>query len=402
MKYIIFLGDGMGDYALKELDGKSPLQAAKTPNMDWIAAKGRVGRLITIPKGMPSGSDVANLSVLGYDPKECYTGRGPLEAAAMNVKLGKDDIAFRCNLITEKNGILTDYSASHITNEEAAELIRAIQVEFGKPDIEFHNGVSYRHLLVLKNNYSENVECTPPHNVVGSKIAKVMVKAKSVEGEKTTHLLNKMVLDSKNILSKHPVNVSRVKKGFNPGNMIWPWSPGKKPKLRNFQELYGIKGAAISAVDIVFGLGIYAGFKPIKVKGATGLYDTNYEGKAVACIKALQDYDLVFVHVEAPDEASHAGDLKLKLKTIEDLDERLIGRVLKKVDLKNTTIAVLPDNLTPVKLKTHAAEPVPFAVYAPKAKKDSVKFFNEFSAELGSLGTIKPKEFIEILLGKNG
>ncbi|MBW2980051.1 cofactor-independent phosphoglycerate mutase [Candidatus Woesearchaeota archaeon] len=400
MKYIIFLGDGMGDYALKELDGKSPLQAARTPNMDWIAAKGRVGRLITIPKGLPPGSDVANLSVLGYDPKECYTGRGPLEAASMGVELSKDDIAFRCNLITEKNGVLNDYSAGHISNEEAAELMRVVQVEFGKPDVEFHNGVSYRHLLVLKNgNFSEKVDCTPPHDVIGDKIAKCLVKAKSGDGEKTTHLLNKMILDSKNILSRHPVNMSRVKNGMNPGNMIWPWSPGKKPSIKSFQELYGIKGAAISAVDIIFGLGVYAGFKPIKVEGATGLYNTNYEGKADACIKALEDFDLVFVHVEAPDEASHGGDLKLKIKTIEDFDKRLVGRVLKKVDLKKTTIAVLPDHLTPVKVKTHVSEPVPFAIYNPKARKDSVKFFNEFSAELGSLGTIKPKEFIKTFLG---
>jgi 2,3-bisphosphoglycerate-independent phosphoglycerate mutase len=400
MKYIIIVGDGMADYAIKELKGKSPLQAAKTPNMDWIAANGACGKLITVPKGMPPGSDVANMSVLGYDAKECYTGRGPLEAASIGIKLGKDDIAFRCNLITEKDGILDDYSAGHITNEEAAELMRAVQVEFGKPDIEFHQGVSYRHLLVLKNGFSEKVDCTPPHNVTGSKIAKVLVKAKGKEGEKTAHLINKMILDSKVFLSKHPVNKDRIKKDMNPGNMIWPWSPGKKPSMKTFQELYGIKGAAISAVDIIFGIGMFAGFKPIKVKGATGLYDTNYEGKADACIKALEDYDLVLVHVEAPDEASHGGDLELKMKTIEDLDERLIGRILKKADLKNTRIVVLPDHLTPIKVKTHVSEPVPIAMYGPKIKRDKVKKYDEFSTELGSLGVLTPKEFMNKFLGK--
>jgi 2,3-bisphosphoglycerate-independent phosphoglycerate mutase len=400
MKYIIIVGDGMADYAIKELKGKSPLQAAKTPNMDWIAAKGACGKLITVPKGMPPGSDVANMSVLGYDAKECYTGRGPLEAASIGIKLGKDDIAFRCNLITEKNGILDDYSAGHITNEEAAELMRAVQVEFGKPNIEFHQGVSYRHLLVLKDGFSEKVECTPPHNVTGSKIAKVLIKAKDKEGEKTAHLLNKMILDSKVFLSKHPVNKIRIKKDMNPGNMIWPWSPGKKPSMKTFQELHGIKGAAISAVDIIFGLGIYAGLKPIKVKGATGLYDTNYEAKADACIKALEEYDLVLVHVEAPDEASHGGDLELKMRTIEDLDERLVGRILKKADLKNTRIVVLPDHLTPIKVKTHVSDPVPFAMCGPKIKRDKVKKYDEFLTELGSFGTVNPKEFISAFLGR--
>jgi 2,3-bisphosphoglycerate-independent phosphoglycerate mutase len=400
MKYIIFVGDGMADYALKELKGKTPLQAAKTPNMDLLAKKGRLGKLITVPKGMPPGSDVANLSVLGYDPRECYTGRGPLEAASMGVELGKNDVAFRCNLITEKNGKLADYCSGHISNEEAAELMRAVQVEFGKPNIEFHNGVSYRHLLVLKKDYSDKVECIPPHNVIGSKIAKILPKAKSREGEKTTQLLNKMILDSKKFLEKHPVNVERVKKEKNLGNMIWPWSPGKKPNIKSFQDLYGIKGAAISAVDIIFGLGIYAGFKPIKVEGATGLYDTNYEGKADACVKALKEYDLVLVHVEAPDEASHGGDLKLKIKTIEDLDKRLIGRVLKKINLKKTTIAVLPDHLTPIEKRTHVAEPVPCLIYSPKEKKDDVKSFDEFSTEVGSLGTMKPKEYMKTFLGR--
>jgi 2,3-bisphosphoglycerate-independent phosphoglycerate mutase len=400
MKYVIIVGDGMADYAIKELKGKSPLQIAKTPNMDWIAAKGACGKLITVPKGMPPGSDVANMSVLGYDAKECYTGRGPLEAASIGVKLGKNDIAFRCNLITEKNGVLDDYSSGHITNEEAAELMRAVQVELGKPNIQFHQGVSYRHLLVLKDDFSEKVDCTPPHDVIGSKIAKVLVKAKSKEGEKTAHLLNKMILDSKEFLSKHPVNKCRIKKDMNPGNMIWPWSPGKKPVMKTFQEMYGIKGAAISAVDIIFGIGIYAGFKPIKVEGATGLYNTNYEGKADACIEALKEFDLVLVHVEAPDEASHGGDLDLKIKTIEDLDERLIGRILKKVDLKNTRIVVLPDHLTPIKVKTHVGEPVPFAICGPKIKRDKVKTYDEFSTELGSFGTMEPQQFISAFLGK--
>ena len=400
MKYLVLIGDGMADYKLKELNGKTPLQAAKTPNMDNLAKKGRCGKLVTIPKDMQPGSDVANLSIFGYDPKYCHTGRGPIEAAAMGVKLAKNDYALRCNLITEEHGILKDYSAGHISNDESEELIKVISEHFSQNNIEFFKGVSYRHLLIIKNiNFNLDLDCKPPHDVVGSKISSVMIKPKNKESGKIAEMLNKMILDSKIILERHPINFNRIKAGKNPANMIWPWSPGKKPDIKSYKELFGLKGAVISAVDIIFGIGVLAGLEPIKVKGATGIYDTNYEAKADAAVKALKENDIVFVHVEAPDEASHAGDLKLKIKTIEDFDKRLIGRILDNIE-NNVTIAVLPDHPTPIKIKTHVAEPVPFLIYKPGEKADNVNSFDEFSVEKGSLGTIQGENFIRLVLQK--
>jgi len=398
MKHLVLIGDGMADHKLKELDGKTPLQAAKIPNMDKLAKKGRCGKLVTIPENIPPGSDVANLSIFGYNPKDCYCGRGPVEAAAMGIKLGKNDYAFRCNLITEDHGILKDYSSGHISNDEAKELIKLISENFGKKDIEFFNGVSYRHILLLKNiDFDLDLDCTPPHDVTGAKISDVMIKPKNKESKRIADMLNKMILDSKIILERHPININRIKAGKNPANMIWPWSPGKRSNMKSYKELFGLKGAVISAVDVIFGVGALAGLEPIKVKGATGLYDTNYEAKADAAINALNKYDIVFVHVEAPDEASHAGDLKLKIKTLEDFDRRLVGRVLEKVD-DDVAIAVLTDHPTPVKTKAHVAEPVPFVIYKPGEKADNVAGFDEFSCEKGSYGTVKGEKFIRLLL----
>jgi len=400
MKYLLLVPDGAAGHKDDTPEGKTCLQLAKTPNMDKLAKLGRCGKLKTIPEGMPCGSEIAILSVLGYNPKECFTGRGALEAPGLGVNLEKDDIAFRCNLITEENGKIKDYSAGHISNEESAELIRLIDLKLGKPNIKFYPGVSYRHLLVLKgNDFSAYLETIPPHNAIGRKIVDVLINPKHDGAEKTANLLNKMIFDSKLLLENHPLNRRRKETGKNPANMIWPWSPGKKPVMKTFQELYKLRGAAIAAVDIVFGTAIYAGLKPIKVKGATGLHDTNYEGKADAAIKALEENDFVFVHVEAPDEAGHSGDAKLKIKTIEDFDNRLLGRILEKIDLKETAIAVLPDHPTPIKIKNHTGEPVPFLIYNPKEKPDKVQEFNEFSAEKGSLGILEGDGFIRAFLG---
>ena len=292
MKHIIFIIDGAADYPVKELNGKTPLQVAKKPNIDKLAKEGKCGLFKTIPDNFSNGSAVANLSVLGYDPLKYFQGRGVLEAAAMGVPLDAEDVAFRCNTLCVDGAKLKNHSAGHISNEEGAELIRAVDQALGNDKIKFYPGVSYRHLLVLKG-YSAEVECMPPHDHPGESIAKIMVKAKSFDGEETAALLNKLMLDSKFVLERHPVNVERAKQGKDMANMIWPWSPGKKPNMKTFQELYGIKGAAISAVDLIKGLGKYAGFDVIEVEGATGLYDTNYEGKADACIKALEDHDLV-------------------------------------------------------------------------------------------------------------
>ena len=399
MKHIIFIVDGAADYPIDELGGKTPLMIAKKPNIDNLAKKGRCGLFRTIPENFDTGSAVANLSVLGYDPLVHFHGRGVLEAAAMGINLEKNDVALRCNTLCVENNKIKNHSAGHISNEEAAELIRAIDQQLGNNKIKFYPGVSYRHLLILKDNYSEDVECMPPHDHVDEPVAKLMVKAKSKEGEETAALLNKLMLDSKPILEKHPVNIKRLKEGKDPANMIWLWDAGKKPDMNTFKEMYGINGAVISAVDLVKGIGLYAGFDVINVEGATGLYDTNYEGKADACLKSLEDYDLVFVHVEAPDEAGHEGNLKLKIKCIEDFDKRLLGRVLEKLD-KKVNIALLPDHLTPVKVRGHVSDPVPFLIYKPGEKGDNVSEFNEESCKMGSYGLIKGDGFISTLLNK--
>ena len=390
MKYIVVVGDGMADYPLEELRGKTPLQAAHKPNMDEIAANGRCGLLRTIPRGMEAGSDIANLSILGYDPRKYYTGRGPLEAANIGIKLGNSDLAFRCNLITEENGAIKDYCADHVTPEEARILIEEIKKIF---KTEFYPGVSYRHLLVLRNA-AVKLECTPPHDALGRKISRCLIKpTENVIAKK----LNQMMLDSRKILSEHPINLKRVKEGKNPANMIWLWGQGKKPKMEPLKEKYNVSGAVISAVDLLKGIGVYAGMKVINVPGATGYYDTNYEGKAGHALKALEKKDYVYVHVESIDEASHAGDVEMKIKTIEDFDRRLLGKLLDGLE-GEYKIAVLPDHLTPIEVKTHTKEPVPFAIYFPGDKSDGVRKFDEASAKKGSLGLIEGEEFMRLLL----
>ncbi len=400
MKYLLLIGDGMADYPLEKLGGKTPLQAADTPNMDELAKKGRCGRFITIPPGMPRGSAVANLSILGYNPRVCFQGRGVLEAASMGIELDPEDVAFRCNIICVRNNKIKSHSSGHITTKEAIELIKTIDHKLGTEYIKFYPGVSYRHLLVLRGGkFSANVECTAPHDALDRSITKALVKAKDKEAEKTANLLNKMIINSQSILEEHPVNLERAKKGKDKANMIWPWSAGKKPLMETFQERFGIKGAVIAAVDLIKGVSIYAGFEVIDVEGATGLYNTNYEGKADACLKALKSYDLVWVHVEASDEASHEGDLDLKIKTIEYFDKRLVGRVLDSID-EDIHIALLPDHFTPVSMRTHVADAVPFLIYDPQKEADEVSQFDEFSCAKGSLGLLKGDNFIRMFLGK--
>lgn len=399
MKHIIFIIDGAADFPIDELDGKTPLMVANKPNIDNLTKKGKCGLFKTIPENFNKGSAVANLSILGYDPLIYFHGRGVLEAAAMGIKLNNKDVAFRCNTICVENNKIKNYSAGYIPSEESAQLIKAIDKKLGNDKIKFYPGVSYRHLLVLKENYTEEIECMPPHDHPGEEIDKLMVKTKSKKGEETAKLLNKLILDSKTILEKHPINLKRIKEGKDPANMLWPWSPGKKPEMKTFQEMYNIKGAVISAVDLIKGLGKYADFDIINVKGATGLYNTNYEGKADACIKALKDHDLVYVHVEGADEAGHEGNLKLKIRCIEDFDKRLLGRVLENLK-EDVKIAVLPDHLTPVKIRSHVADPVPFLIYKPSEEGDNIEKFDEESCKKGSYGFIKGDEFIELFLGK--
>jgi 2,3-bisphosphoglycerate-independent phosphoglycerate mutase len=399
MKYVLVVGDGMADYAIPELGNKTPLQAAHKPNMDAVAAKGRNGLLKTVPDDLNPGSDTAILAVLGYDPKRFCTGRGPFEAAARGIALKRNDVAFRCNLITEKDGILVDHSAGHITSSESSKLIDSLKKTLENPnEVEFFSGLDYRHFLILRNSPNcQFIECTPPHDVIGADVSTVLPKAKSAEAEKTVNLLKELIRDSKAVLESHPVNVARVKAGKRPGNMIWPWGGGGKPSMPSFKEKYGLKAAVISAVDLVKGIGIYAGMKIVNVPGATGRDDTDYEGKADAALKALKDNDMVFVHVEAPDEAGHARDYLQKVKTIEDLDERLLGRIL--AGLKEPyAIAILPDHPTPIRIGTHTNDPVPFAIYSPSQDPDDVREFDELSAKQGAFGLVKNEYLISLLI----
>jgi 2,3-bisphosphoglycerate-independent phosphoglycerate mutase len=401
MKYILILGDGMADYPVPELDDKTPLQLANKPNMDMIAAKGCSGLLKTVPEGLTPGSGTAILSVLGYDPTRYYTGRGPFEAAARNIKLDENDVAYRCNLITEKDGILIDYSSDHITNSESAQLIEALKTRMEKTgEVEFFAGLGYRHFLILRNYmHNEIIECTPPHDARGEEISKILPKAETQEAKGVGELLSRMILDSKMVLQNHSVNFARRKAGKRPGNMIWPWGGGRKPVMPTFKEKYGVDAAVISAVDLVKGIGVCAGMTVVDVPGATGLYDTNYEGKAEYALAALEDRDMVFVHVEAPDEAGHSRDYALKVKTIEDLDKRLIGQIMDELK-EDCVIAVLPDHPTPIQIGTHTRDPVPFTIYSPSVEADNVKKFDEFSAKKGRFGSIAGEAFMSLFFGK--
>ncbi|OQB11232.1 MAG: cofactor-independent phosphoglycerate mutase [Candidatus Omnitrophica bacterium ADurb.Bin205] len=361
MKYIVLVCDGMADYPVKELAGRTPIEAARTPNMDFIAKHGRIGRVRTVPAGFTPGSDIAQVSIFGYDPKKYYTGRGPLEAANLGVELEEDDVAFRCNLITASGDILRDYSAGHISSREAEIIIKFIDQSLGTNRIKFYPGISYRHLMVVKRgaeDHLEKISCKPPHDISGKSISKHFPKGEG--SDILIHLMN----ESRRLLDKHEINLVRLDLKENPGNMIWLWGQGKRPNMESFYDKYGIKGSVISAVDLIKGLGKLLGLKVINVPGATGYYDTNYEGKAQAALKALQHNDFVFVHLEAADEAGHNGDLREKITAIERFDQLILGKMLNELKRKsNFRIMVLPDHATPVDLKTHVSDPVPFGIF---------------------------------------
>ncbi len=394
MKYIVIVGDGMADFPLEKLDGKTPLEVADKPNIDRLASKARMGTLKTIPDGMAAGSDIANLAILGYDPQEYYTGRGPLEAGSMGVKLGSHDIAFRCNLITEENGNIKDYCADHIKSEEASLLINEVDQAF-KDVGDFYPGVSYRHLFVIKDD-GVDLRTTPPHDVIGGKISDYLIKP---DDNSLVDSLNSMILESKEVLSKHPVNIKREEKGLNPANMIWLWGQGKRPEMQSLKEKYNVSGAVISAVDLIKGIGTYAGMDIINVPGATGYYDTDYEAKADYCIDALEDHDFVYLHVESIDEAGHAGDLEMKIKCLEEFDKRLVGRLLDNLE-EESTVSLLPDHYTPISTKIHDPTPVPFLINSPGKDGDGIEKFTESSARGGSFGAVEGEGFIKLLLGQ--
>lgn len=402
MKFIIILADGCADEPIRELGNKTPLQAANTPNIDALCAKSRCGRLITVPSDMPPGSEIANLSVLGYDVKEVFEGRGVLEAASIGVPVNEGELALRCNLICIEDEKIKNHSAGHITTPESAELIKTLQQELNSDIVRFYPGVSYRHLLIVKGG-KKNIKCTPPHDVPGTPFRDVIVKSKDQESENTAKLLNDLIFRSQEILKDHPINISRMQNGKDPANSIWMWSPGYKPAMKTYKELYNKSGAIISAVDLLYGIGAYAGLKAIHVEGSTGLYDTNYEGKAKAAVDALQDADFVYLHIEASDEAGHEGNFELKTKTLEYLDQRVVKYIVEETSKMSepVAIAILPDHPTPCSIRTHTHAPVPFMIFHPDETPDNVMQYDEFSVEKGFYGTLQGNEFIKALFKIN-
>lgn len=398
MKYLIILGDGMADWAVPSLGNKTLLQYANTPNMDRLARLGRTGMLKTVADGFHPGSEVANMSVLGYDMPTVYEGRGVLEAANIGIDLAEDEIAARCNLVCIEGDILKNHSSGHITTEEADVLIQYLQEKLGDERISFHTGVQYRHLLVVKGG-DKRLDCTPPHDVPLQPFRPLMVKAEVPEAQSTADLVNDLILRSQELLAHHPLNLKRVAEGKDPANSIWPWSFGNRPHMSPLCKMYPQlgRGSVISAVDLINGIGYYAGLRRIAVEGATGLYDTNYENKAAAAIEALKTDDFVYLHIEASDEAGHEGDIALKLRTIENLDHRAVGPIMKALEAWNepVAIAILPDHPTPCAHRTHTAEPVPFAIYYPGIEPDSVQTFDEVSCQQGAYGLLEKDEFIK-------
>lgn len=403
MKYIIVLGDGMADEPLENYGGKTPLQMAEKPVIDSLARNGRTGRLHTVPEDMHPGSEIANMSVLGYDVHAVFEGRGVLEAASIGVTLEEGDLALRCNLLTIENENIKNHSAGHISNTEAYELVDFLNTKLGNEKIRFFPGVSYRHLLVIKGG-KKQMNCTPPHDVPGKPFRPKLITSQTNEADETTKLLNYLILRSQALLADHPVNIKRRENGKEVANSIWPWSPGYKPQMPTLKELFGIeRSAVISAVDLIQGIGVYAGMDVIKVEGATGLFDTNYEGKAQATIEALKDHDLIYLHVEASDEAGHEGDVELKTKTISYLDSRIVKYLVEETEKmdEEVTIAVLPDHPTPCATKIHTRDAVPFIIYRPGETPDDAQFYDEFEVEKGSYGILKGDQFMKALLEKD-
>ena len=417
MKHIIILGDGMADLPVERLGGKTLLQYAHKPMMDQLAHEGRCGRLITVPEGFPPGSEVANTAILGYDLNKVYEGRGPLEAASIGYEMADDDFAIRCNIITLEDGKIITHNGGNLETADADVLIKYLNEHLAKPineregceRIKFITGIQYRHLLVIKGG-NKHIDCAPPHDHPNEPWRPLLVKPeKDIEDhsnrlspQETADLINEMILKSQELLAQHPINIERAKRGERQANSIWPWSGGYRPSMETLQQQYPEiqSGTVISAVDLIRGIGHYAGLRIIEVEGATGLANTNYEGKAQAAIEALKHDDFVFVHVEASDEAGHDGDLELKLKTIEYLDQRLIAPIYKEVSSwqEPVCIAVLPDHLTPVEMRIHVGKPVPFLIWHRNIKPDEVQQYDEVSCVSGAYGLLKLDEFMHTLM----
>lgn len=411
MKHIIILGDGMADHAVERLGGKTPLQFANTPYMNLMAKEGKCGRLITVPEGFSPGSEVANTAILGYDLHEVYEGRGPLEAASIGYEMEPDDLALRCNIISLKDGKIITHNGGNLQTEDAKVLIDYLNDKLGNENVKFIAGIQYRHLLIIKGG-NKKIECAPPHDHPNEEWRNLLVNPMmdvednhptQLSPQETADLLNDLILKSQPLLESHIYNKERAQEGMLMANSIWPWSGGYRPSMQPITSLYPqIKcGAVITAVDLIRGIGHYAGLRTINVPGATGLSDTNYEGKAQAAIDALKTDDFVFVHVEASDEAGHDGDLDLKIKTIEYLDSRIIKPIYEAVVNQFNEpicITVLPDHPTPVEIRTHVSEPVPFLIWYKGIEPDEVSQYDEVSCVSGSFGMLKLQEFMQTLM----
>ena len=396
-KTIIILGDGMADEPIPVLGNKTTLQAANTPYMDLLALKGRNGLLHTVPDAFAPGSEIANLSVLGYDLPAVFEGRGVLEAASMGVEIYPGELAMRCNLVCIEGEQLINHSARHISSEEAEELIVFLNEKLGDETFRFYPGVSYRHLLKMQGG-DKRIECTPPHDIPEHPFRPHLIRASHPDAEATAEALNRLILTSQELLRNHPVNRKRIAEGKHPASSIWPWSPGYRPQMQPLSDIYPIRsGAVISAVDLIRGIGVYAGLEVIMVEGATGLYDTNYEGKAEAALKELKEKDCVYLHVEASDEAGHEGNVDLKVKTIEYLDARIVKTIYEETlnwD-EPVTIAILPDHPTPCAIRTHTRDAVPFLIWHREIVPDNVQRYDEFAASEGSYGQLHGNQFIK-------
>ncbi len=380
IKTAVLVCDGMGDYPIEQLGGKTPLETAKTPFMDALGREGKVGLARTIPPGFVPASDVGNMAILGYDPALYYSGRAPLEAANMGVELRNGDVAFRCNLVTVDGDTLADYSAGHISSEEASPLIRAVGKKLGSSVLEFHPGIQYRHLAVFRDaGLTEDLiktTCRPPHDIMGWKISEHLPKGPAAQR------LIELMEASRQILAAHEVNQVRIDLKENPGNMIWFWGQGKRLKVPSFKERWNLTGSVISAVDLVKGAGLLAGLEVINVPGATGYYDTNYQGKAAAALKTLKSHDFTFVHIEAADEAGHNGDLRQKITAIENFDKHIVGGIVNELKKRgNFRVLIIPDHLTSVEKRTHVADPVPFIIYGEGIPASGVGSFGESQAK---------------------
>ena len=397
-KAIIFLADGMADDPLMELGGKTPLEYANTPAMDSIAKRGASGTFLTLPDGLPTSSDVANMSVLGFEPEYNYPGRGPIEAAAQGIELDEDDIAWRCNLVyVSDDGFLRDYSAGHISPEDAAVLMADLETAFGSDEVTFYSGVSYRNLLVLHGKrFSPLVDYFKPDSSQDILLSELRLSAQTPEAQETVDFLIDLEERAAKFLANHPINLKKK----SPANRIWPWSPGRRPALSDFSQKYQQRtGAIISAVDVIRGLGMCSNMQVIEVPGATGFVDTNYDGKAQAAIKAIEEKDFVYLHLEAIDECSHLGDLKLKIQAIEEFDAKIVAPVLAALEGKGIRFAVLPDHPVPIKLRAHTTTPVPVAMMGPGIDVDGIESFSETLAPQGGLGYMSGDGLMKRLLG---